>query len=87
MKTKTIKIDPRDIQLPGFVTPPENQGQAVTRSYACTEDYILEKTYDASDNSVSIEAYEWPEDVEEGEWGPQNGTPRLGRRLGPIEFA
>lgn len=80
MKTKTsIKICKEDI-LSGFIVPPENRGQIVTTSYACTEECILKKTFDASDHTEKIVAYSRPASSDEYE--PQNRSPKLGRRLG-----
>jgi len=84
MRNKIIKINSGELQGP-FITPPENGGQIVTVSYACTECYILAKTYDASDRTEKIEAFEWPED-EEGSFGPQNGAPDLGDFAGIAEI-
>lgn len=75
---KTIAIKKNRI-LCYFITPPENQGQIVTVDYACTEDYILERTSDASDKSETIVAYRWPAN---GGFDPWNGAPKLGRRAG-----
>ena len=66
-----------------FVTPPVNQGQMVTVSYALDIDseVIIESIYDASDRSQEYIAYEYPED--DDTWEPWNGVPSLGMRLGP----
>ena len=80
---KIIEVSKAEIQG-GFITPPENGGQIVTTSYACTEAYILEKTFDASDRSEEIVAYHWPAS---GEFSPQNGSPKLGRRAGIVKIS
>ena len=79
---KTIKISASDIQGP-FITPPENAGQIVEVSYACTEDYILQLTEDRSDRSSEIIAYGWPAS---GEFTPQCRVPRLGRKMGAVKL-
>lgn len=68
-------------------TPPENQGQILTCSYALDSDaeVILEKIYDASDRTTEYRAYKYPVD-DDGEWDPWNGTPELGRALGTCEI-
>ncbi len=52
------------IATSAFLTPPENQGQIVTVSYAldAEAEVILEKIYDASDKSLEYQAYAYPED-------------------------
>lgn len=70
-----------------FTTPPVNQGQIVTVSYGCDADYIYERAYDASDRSESVTVYEHPEDMEEGEFQPWNGEPRLGEKVGSVELS
>lgn len=85
-RPKIITIDPDEIQ-DDFLTPPENQGQIVEVSYACTEDYILECTTDRSDNSTKIVAYQYPADgSEDGGIEPWNGVPNLGRRAGLVRL-
>ena len=79
MKTKPILIDKNDLQGP-FLTPPVNGGQIVETSYACTEDYILERTFDRSDRSEKIVAYHWP--ASGAPFDPWNGVPETGRRAG-----
>ena len=66
-----------------FITPPENQGQIVTRSYAyAAEDgVIIEHEYDASDRTTRYYAYE-DGDKDGSEWDPWNGVPALGASLG-----
>lgn len=66
-----------------WVIPPENQGQIVTVSYSLDADagVILERTYDASDQSEGVVAYHYPRN-DDGAWDPWNGTPRLGRCIG-----
>lgn len=78
MKKITILRD--DITF-DFVTPPENGGQIVTVDYAATENYILERTRDASTGEETVVAYLWPES---GEFEPQNGRPALGERVGAV---
>ncbi len=55
---KTITIKRGDI-LGHWNTPPEYlaQGTIVTFSYACTDQYILEKLYDRSECYTQIRAY------------------------------
>lgn len=68
-----------------YTTPPECQGAVVTESYACSPDYIYVRTYDASDWTVVIEAYDHPPNpAAEDNWAPWNGAPPLGRRVGVI---
>ena len=66
-----------------FTTPPENQGQIVTVSYALADDteIIIVRTHDASDNTTEYWAYELPEDYKI--WDPWNGVPELGDEIGP----
>lgn len=74
----------------GFVTPPECQGQIVTRSYAYAADamVIVERTHDASDNTVTYRAYEDAElESEYPSFEPWNGTPDLGKCLGECLIA
>lgn len=76
-------IHKADIQGP-FVVPPECAGQMVSRSYACTETAILERRYDRSSRTETIEAYRWP--AGDAGFDPQNGTPELGESLGLVEI-
>jgi hypothetical protein len=78
---KTIKINQSEIQT--WHTPPENQGQIVTVSYASAGDVALEKIYDASDRSCEIYVYRH---AVRGEWDPWNGTPKMGKKLGVAEI-
>lgn len=78
----TILIKKANLQGP-FITPPECQGQMVTRSFACTEDYIIAHTCDQSDRTDKVEAYHWPA---KGEFSPQNQSPKLGRLAGTVWF-
>lgn len=62
-----------------FKTPPECQGQTVTSSYACFEDCIVERVYDASDGAESYfiakigpEDWKWYESYDQ-----LNGRPPL----------
>lgn len=82
---KTIKIKPDDIVI-DFVVPPERQGQLIEVSFASViterEDcMILRRVHDRADGSEKIEAYHYALD---GEFEPQNQTPRLGRRIGRV---
>lgn len=82
---KTIKIKASDIVI-DFVVPPERQGQIVEVSFApvVTERddcMILRRVLDRADGSEKIEAYHYALD---GEFEPQNQTPRLGRRIGRV---
>ena len=83
---KKILINIDELQS-GFQTPPENQGQIADVSYACTEDYILERINDRSDNSVVVVAYRYPADGSE-DYGiePWQAVPKLGRRAGIVEL-
>lgn len=69
-----------------FITPPENQGQAVERSYALDADagVILERVYDGGDGSTTYYAYDYPED-DDGSWEPQSGAPSLGTQRGECQ--
>lgn len=71
------------IPTTAFITPPENQGQIVTRSYALDQDelVIIEKIHDGSDGNVTYHAYAYP-DSDYGEWDPWNGSPETGDYLG-----
>jgi len=60
-----------------FHTPPEYQGQTVTRSYAQKEEYIFERIDDASDGSVVIKVYLGTEGVFE----PWDRPPALGELM------
>jgi len=60
-----------------FHTPPEYQGQTVTRSYAKNEGYIFEISADASDGSVVVKAYT----ATEGAFEPWNRVPDLGELM------
>ena len=67
-----------DAEIPTvFHTPPEYQGQAVTRSYAQHEEYIFERIDDASDGSSAVNVYL----ATEGDFEPWNRTPALGELL------
>lgn len=65
-----------------FVTPPECQGQMVEYSYALDNDHdvIIERRCDRSDRSTSYCAYVCPDG---DDWSPWNGTPKLGKEIGP----
>lgn len=76
----TIKISKSEVQGP-FVTPPECGGQTVEHSYACTDEYIIERVLDRSDKTEVYVAYKY-----RGECQPQNGVPSLGRRVGVVKF-
>jgi hypothetical protein len=67
-----------------FITPPENQGQIVTVSYALAADdeLILVRTYDASDRTTSYDAYAYPEECDQDSYDPANGEPELGAYVG-----
>lgn len=81
-----ITVNKSDIQG-GFLTPPENAGQIVEVSYACTEDYILERTWDRSDGSAQIVAYHYPASgAEDGGIEPWQAVPTLGRRAGVVNI-
>jgi hypothetical protein len=60
-----------------WITPPRNQGQIVTVSYACTPEGVWERTYDASDRSQAVRFARWTPKLER--WaessGPQNSVP------------
>jgi hypothetical protein len=64
-----------------WVTPPRNQGQIVTVSYACTPEGVWERTYDASDGSHVVRFARWSARLER--WaessGPQNSDPPSAR--------
>ena len=60
-----------------FHTPPEYQGQAVTRSYAQQEEYIFERIDDASDGSSVVNVYLGTE----GAFEPWNRAPDLGELM------
>lgn len=69
----------REIQ---FHTPPENQGQIVTYSYAYCENGILEHCYDGSDREESYALYEDPlYESEEENTDPWSGVPELGEEI------
>jgi hypothetical protein len=62
-----------------FKTPPDCQGQIVTYSYACLEDCIIRRIYDASDMStcyqvakINPEDWDWYESYDQ-----VNGSPPL----------
>lgn len=62
-----------------FVTPPENQGQIVTVSYACDEISVFMERLDRSDRSATYFAADWenlPEDEME-KWDPVNQEPSI----------
>lgn len=71
-----------------FTTPPENQGQIVTVSYALAADdeAIIESIYDASDRTQGYRAYAYADD-DDGDWAPWNGAPALGECLGQCLIA
>jgi len=60
-----------------YHTPPEYQGQAVTRSYAQQEEYIFERIDDASDGSSAVKVYLGTE----GAFEPWNRAPDLGELM------
>ena len=60
-----------------FHTPPEYQGQAVTRSYAQHEEYVFERVDDASDGSSAVNVYLGTE----GDFEPWNRSPDLGELM------
>jgi hypothetical protein len=64
-------------------TPPENQGQAVERSYGyCyADDVIIECRDDRSTGETVYTAYESGDDEFEN-WDPWNRKPTLGREVG-----
>lgn len=67
-----------------FVTPPENQGQIVTHSYAyAAEGVIIERVHDASDRTTRYYAYK----DDGSEWDPWNGVPALGESLGECQVS
>ena len=70
-----------------FITPPENQGEAVQRSYALDGEasVIIERVYDGGDGTTKYRAYDYPrrDDVS---WELQNGTPSLGRYRGECQI-
>ena len=83
---KKITIDKRDLGM-AFLTPPENQGQMVDISYSCTEDYILKRTEDRSDRTLTIVAYHYPADgSEDNGIEPWQAVPKLGRRASLVEL-
>jgi len=61
-----------------FVTPPENMGQIVTKSYVWIEGegegYIVERIHDSSDNTTDYEIYY----ATDGMFEPWNMAPELG---------
>ena len=69
-----------------FTTPPQNQGQIVTVSYALADDteIIIVRTHDAADNTTEYVAYEYPSD-DDGDWQPWNYAPELGEEIGPCK--
>ena len=71
-----------------FITPPENQGQIVTVSYALAadEEAIIERTHYASDRTTRYDAYSYPEN-DDGDWAPWNGAPELGDHLGECSIS
>lgn len=64
-------------------TPPECQGQIVEVSYGCSPTYIYERSYDRSDRTVRITAYEHP-DTDDADFDPWNGTPDTGDMVGVV---
>ena len=67
-----------NIEIPTvFHTPPEYQGQAVTRSYAQHDEYIFERVDDASDGSSAVNVYL----ATEGDFEPWNRSPVLGELM------
>lgn len=77
-----MKINSCDIQG-HFIVPPECAGQIVIYSYACTHEYILEKSFDGSTGKSTIIAYDWGK---EEEFTPWNGVPDVGKKIGKIEI-
>lgn len=70
----------------GFVTPPRYQGRIVDISYALSDDgEIIERTFDGSDRSETLVAYEDGEP--ESDFDPWNGVPKLGELIGPVRLA
>ena len=65
-----------------FTVPPSCQGQIVEVSYACSPDYIFEKSFDKCDRSVTIEAYEHPDN--DALFEPWNDIPETGARVGIV---
>jgi len=80
---KIITISRDEIQG-AWLTPPENQGQIVEVSYACTEDYILRCWHDRSDGETRITAYDWP--AKDEPFAPWQSVPSHGRRRGVVEI-
>lgn len=78
---KTIKI--RESEVGHWIIPPENGGQMIEVSYASAGDVVIERQYDRSDRTETLTAYRHST-VHEFE--PQNGRPKLGRRLGTAEI-
>lgn len=55
-----------------FITPAANQGQAVTTSYGCDENYVYKRIEDSSDGEVTI----YRSSLLKGDEGDyQNGSP------------
>ena len=71
-----------------FITPPENQGQIVTVSYALddTAFAVIEKIHDAADNTTIYIAYEYP-DVLYLFFQPWNNAPNLGKKIGECSIS
>ena len=65
-----------------FDLPPEEGGQIVQTSYACSPDWIYAWTTDRSDRTAVITAYQHP--AGSPSWDPWNTRPQLGRGVGAI---
>jgi len=70
-----------------FITPPENQGQTITISYASDGERVYRETRDRSCGDIPgdsgrtvIECAQWA-DLGDMQWGPQNGAPPVPERL------
>jgi len=67
-----------NIEIPTvFHTPPEYQGQDVTRSYAQHEEYVFERVVNPRRGSVVVQVYL----ATEGAFEPWNRSPDLGELL------
>lgn len=78
---KTVRINRSEIGA--WITPPECGGQIVEISYARAGDVALRRVYDRSDRQETITAFRFSD---RHEFEPQNGEPKLGRKIGAVEI-
>jgi hypothetical protein len=74
-QTMTTTTEPA-INIHGWMTPPESQGQIVERSYGVDDDGDpWMRTTDHGDGTVTYMPGEWNETDGPGEWEPWNAVP------------